>query len=500
MPGKHTTVQQYRLYMGYLKMGNSQEQAAAKTGISLSTAKRLYKNGVDNGKRNYKTRKDPFEEVWQEEIVVMLQKTPTLSAITLLEYLQDKYPNQYQYKLLRTMQRKVKHWKAINGIDKEVMFEQEHLPGLLGLSDFTTLKGIIITIKQEIFHHILYHFRLAYSGWSYVKAIYGGESFTALAENLQNALWRLGGTPKEHRTDSLSAAFKNLTKDDQEDITIKYTELCHHYGIKPTRNNLGKKHENGSIEASHGHMKRRIRQALDIRGSTDFNSVQEYQLFIDDIVQKYNKKNYDSIKYERTFLLDLPSTKTCDYTETIAAVASTSSIRVKNVVYSVPSRLIGENIRIHLYDDRLECFLGADKLFNLPRARASKGEIKKMINYKHLIGSLSKKPGAFGLSKIKEDILPSQVYIDIWHYLETKCEKRQACKIIVGILQIAAETNKETEIGFYVKEIMEANKLPYLELLRKKFKANTHTETACEIQVERHDLKSYNLLLNQGSN
>ena len=71
-----------------------------------------------------------------------------------------------------------------------------------------------------MFNYRLYHYWLAFSGWRYVKVICGGESFTALSTGLQNALWRSGGAPKEHRTDSLSAAFNNLAE--KEALTVRY--------------------------------------------------------------------------------------------------------------------------------------------------------------------------------------------------------------------------------------------------------------------------------------
>jgi hypothetical protein len=163
----------------------------------------------------------------------------------------------YPDKLLRTLQRRVKHWRALYGQDKE-----RHLPGRLGLSDFTELKGIEVTIRGEVLSHRLYHFRLAYSGWCYVKVVLGGESFTALAEGLQLALGRLGGCPQEHRTDSLSAAFKNLMLEADEDLTTRYEALCGDSGMRPSRNNRGAAHENGSIESPPGHFKRRLGQAL----------------------------------------------------------------------------------------------------------------------------------------------------------------------------------------------------------------------------------------------
>lgn len=118
------------------------------------------------------------------------------------------------------------------------MFRQTKEPGRLGLSDFTVLKKATITLAGDKFDHRLFHYRLAYSGWCYVKVICGGESFTALSTGLQNALWRSGGSPQEHRTDSLSAAFNNLPE--KEALTARYHDLCRYYGIEPSRNNRGK--------------------------------------------------------------------------------------------------------------------------------------------------------------------------------------------------------------------------------------------------------------------
>ena len=177
----------------------------------------------------------------------MLEQKPSLLPITLFEYLQDQYIDQYPDNKLRTLERGVKKWRAIHGPDRDVMFRQEHIPGQQGISDFTTLKDITITIKNKPLKHLLYHFRLSCSGWSHVKAIQGGESFTALSEGLQEALWRLGGVPQEHRTDSLSAAFKNLSDDEKADTTRRYDELCQHYGMSATRNNRGVSHEKAAL-------------------------------------------------------------------------------------------------------------------------------------------------------------------------------------------------------------------------------------------------------------
>src|SRR5438105_12635513 len=130
-----------------------------------------------------------------------------------------------------------------------------------------------VSIAGVPLDHRLYHFRLAFSGWEHAHVVLGGESFVALAEGLQNALWALGRAPLEHRSDSLSAAFCNLDADTRQDQTRRYEALCTHYRMQPTRNNRGLAHENGSIESPHGHLKRAIEDALLLRGSRDFDTL-----------------------------------------------------------------------------------------------------------------------------------------------------------------------------------------------------------------------------------
>jgi hypothetical protein len=102
---------------------------------------------------------------------------------------------------------------------------QGHPPGRMGLSDFTDMDVLGITIAGEPFEHRLYHFRLPFSGFEHAHVVLGGESFVALTEGLRNALWTLGGVPEQHRSDSLSAAFCNLDRDAQVDLTRRYEEL-----------------------------------------------------------------------------------------------------------------------------------------------------------------------------------------------------------------------------------------------------------------------------------
>ena len=330
--------------------GCTQETASAKGGFSMSTASR-----IDRGKhqpqkgqpRDWRTREDPFSQVWESELVPLLKANPGLKPTTLFEYLQAKYPNQYDRSKLRTLQRRVQQWKAVAGPPKEVMFCQKHEPGKMGLSDFTHFPQATITIGGQPLKHLLYHYRLSYSGWQYVQVIQGGESFVALAQGLQNALERGGGTPEIHRTDSLSAAYKNLNQQAQEDLTQRYSELCHHYSMNPTRNNRGKSPENGSIESSHGHFKNRLSQALLLRNSADFDSVESYQKFIDQVVEGLNRQCQSKFAQEKLCLKSLPKHKYADYEVITVKVTCFSSITMRCVLYTVPSQLIGQRLTIH---------------------------------------------------------------------------------------------------------------------------------------------------------
>jgi hypothetical protein len=405
MPGKWIKPQQVELYMEARKKGYKQSVAAAKAGISERSGRNIEHNrrAEPGSMVRWRTRPDPLNGVWERELQPMLEQSPKLAAITLLEYLQSKYPGDYPDKVLRTLQRRVKQWQALYGPEREVMFRQTHEIGRLGLSDFTKLKKVNITIGGKAFEHLLYHFRLAYSRWSFMKVIQGGESYPALAESLGEALKKLVGCPSEHRTDSLSAAFKNLSHKDKEDMTMRYDALCRHYGMSTSRNNRGMGHENGSIESPHGHLKRRIEQALLLRGNNNFEGIADYQEFINNIVCQANRRNAKAIDSERKFLLPLPKRAAVDYSELRVVVSSSSTIVVRRVTYTVPSRLQGEALNTRIYDNRIVCYLGSVHVITLERLHCHKGKRKRQVDYRQVIHSLVKKPQAFRYSQLRND-------------------------------------------------------------------------------------------------
>lgn len=501
MSGKRITMQQVRLYMSSRQQGLTQSQASAKASISERSARRIEEGGIsvlEGKERHWRTRKDPFAEVWEVEIVPLLEKQPALDATTLFEDLQDRHPGQFGNGKKRTFQRRVKAWKALQGPDKEVMFRQVQEPGRQGLSDFTELKDVTITIAGEPLAHRLYHFRLAYSGWSHVTVVLGGESFSALAEGLQAALWRLGGAPLEHRTDSLSAAFKNLSREAQQDLTERYEGLCRHYGMTATRNNRGVSHENGAVESPHGHIKRRIAQALLLRESADFPSIEDYRQWLDALVGRFNRRCSEALAIEREQLQALPTRRSSDYSEQVVAVTSSGTIEVKRVLYSVPARLIGERLRLHIFDDRIEGFLGATRAVTLPRVYTVNHERARAIDYRHLIAALVRKPQAFRYSQLREDLLPNATYRAIWQHLDRHMEARAACKHIVGVLALAARGECEQALGEYLIARIAAGHIPSLHELEQRFDPAANPDAGLHdhgLRALQHPLALYDQLL-----
>src|SRR6202795_2873089 len=282
--------------------------AAAKAGFSAATAYRIKEDPRLPSQRKAprgRRRQDPLAAVWDSEVVPLLKSTPGLRPIAIFDEIRRRHP-EIGAGIRRTLERRVRTWRALHGGEQEVIFRQEHPPGRLGLSDFTDMGGRGVSIAGVPLDHRLYHFRLAFSGWEHVHVVLGGESFVALAEGMQNALWALGRAPLQHRSDSLSAAFRNLDRDAKEDQTRRYEALCAHYGMEPTRNNRGVAHENGSIESPHGHLKNAIKDALLMRGVNDFNNLAYSRRFIDEIVSRKNARQAKRIAAERQALQLLP--------------------------------------------------------------------------------------------------------------------------------------------------------------------------------------------------
>src|SRR5260370_10641621 len=263
-----------RLFMN-LRRNDSPAIAAAKAGFSASAAYRFEKDPrLPTQKQAPREcrRADPFVGVWENDVLPMLKAARGLRPVAVFEELCRRHP-ELGSGTRRTLERRIRAWRAVNGPDREVIFRQEHPPGRMGLSDFTEVADLGVTVAGQLLDCRLYHFRLPFSGFEHAHVVLGGESFVALPARFQNVLWSLGGVPEQHRGDSLSAAFRNLGADAKADLTTRYEAFCGYYGMTPTRNNPGVSHENCSIESAHGHLKRALADALLLRASRDFDDL-----------------------------------------------------------------------------------------------------------------------------------------------------------------------------------------------------------------------------------
>jgi hypothetical protein len=460
-----------RLYMK-LRRTDPIVKAAAKAGFSSATAYRIEQDPPLPSRKaaaRERRRPDPLVAVWESEIVPLLRGAPGLRPIAVFEEMLRRHP-ELGAGVRRTLERRVRAWRAQHGPEREVIFRQVHEPGRLGLSDFTDMAGLGVTIAGEPLPHRLYHFRLAWSGFEHAHVVLGGESYVALAEGLQNALWALGGAPLEHRSDSLSAAFRNLEREAREDLTRRYDALCVHYGMQPSRNNLGVAHENGSIESAHGHLKKAVEDALLLRGTRDFADLVSYRRFIDEVLGRHNARRAPRIAIERTALQDLPPARAADYEDTVVTVTSSGGFVLRKVFYSVPSRLIGHRLRARLFDDRVELFLGSSHQLTMPRGRArADGRHGHVIDYRHVIHSLRRKPMALMGLVYRDQLFPRPAYARAFEALLAGLAPRPACRVMVDLLALAHERACEAELADLLDALLDAGRLPDIAELRVRF-------------------------------
>jgi len=493
-------------YMAKRAGGLSQQLAAEAVGISVRSAQRIDRGelqpeglGQQRG-RHWRTRADPLAEVWDSVLLPMLEKAPQLEPQTLLLHLERTFPGQEWYRRKRTLQRRVEQWWALHGPAREVMFLQEHRAGVLGISDFTVLKSHPITICGEVLQNRLFHFRLPFSGWCHVAVIHGGESFVTLSEAQQNALALCGGVPAEHRTDSLSACFRNRDGSYAGDYTSRSRELCAHLGMVATRNNRGVAHENGAIEGPHRHRKRRLEKQLIQRGSRDFETEAEYRQLVVQVTADLNNRAsvQQKLAIERLHLRPLPVERFADYEPVVATVRSTSTIELRSLTYSVPSRLIGQQLTVHLHHDRLDLFLRSQFVETLSRLHhrpGDKGRLRQ-IDFRHVIESLRRKPRGLLRAQLQDDILPGEPWRQLWRALLAALPPDEAAKVMVDALHVAARSDDLPAVERYLRRQLRRGELS-LSSLRDHYGLRPPRGLAAmpQLDIPEHTLRSYDELL-----
>jgi len=490
--GKAITEQQAKLYMEHRKT-EQQTLSAAKAGISERSARRIERDQRHRRPRNWRTRKDPLEPIWESIVLPLIQGNTAITPVGLFDHLCEYHTDLFDPRTRRTLERRIQQWRQLYGPGKEVMFTQTHALGALGIADFTWITDPV-SIAGEPVRHRLFHYRLVASGWAYAQVVYGGESFSALADGLQKAFRASGGVPYELRTDSLSAAYKN--REEQNDFTERFDALCQHYGLKPSRNNRGVAHENGAIESPNNHIKQQLKQALLMRGSDAFSNREAYQAFVQSVVDRRNRRVATAWQEEQRQLQPLPDYDSVNYSQHCVRVSRASSLSLKRVVYSVPSRLIGSQLMVHLFDDRLELWCSGIHTLTLDRIHAYKQERKRSVNYQHVIESLVKKPRAFRHSKWRADLLPNVDYQRIWGHVDRYLGADDASLYIVRLLHLAKKGDCEDALGRYVVAALDEHYLPTLKQCEERF-LDVHGAIP-DVVVRQHALSSYQALLSAG--
>jgi hypothetical protein len=421
-------------------------QAAMKADMDRKTARKYVAAGQLPSERkqprDWRTRPDPFAEHWPE-VEAKLRATPELEAKTLLGVLQEQYPGRYEDGQLRTLQRHVKRWRAAHGPDREVVLAQQHRPGEAVQTDFTHATELGVTIGGQLFAHLLCVVVLPYSNWQWATVCLS-ESMLALRKGVQRALFQLGRVPRYHQTDGSTAATHKIPEGQAEHVegtqrpfNADYVALMRHLGMTPRLIELGEKEQNGDVEAANGAIKRRLEQALLVRGSRDFESVDAWQAFVDETLRKANANRGRRVAEDLAAMRELDVAKLPEYVDEAVQVSEWSTVRVKHCAYSVPSRLIGEWVRVRIFEDRLEVWFADELQLACERLR---GRNLRRIDYRHVIRSLVRKPGGFARYVYREEMFPSRVFREAYDAIQAAQPGTKGDLEYCRILDLAAST------------------------------------------------------------
>ena len=483
---------QVRILMKLVNKEELLKTAAAKAGMSEKTARKYRKSGKLPSQckviHDWRTRPDPFDPEdwrWAEEV---LENNGGIEAKTLFEFLQREHLGKYQDGQLRTFQRRVKLWRALKGPGNEGFFPQVYKPGEWCESDFTRMKPLGITINGIPFDHMLYHFVLCYSNWE-TGTVCFSESYESLSTGLQNALWKLGGVPKYHRTDNLTSAVNKVGN--PEVFTDNYQGLAGHYGFESYKIQPGCPNENGDIEKRHDRLKKAVDQALILRGSRDFASRGEYQQFLARLFDQFNSGRRERLKEELAVLRQLPRKRHDDYTQIKCKVTRFSTIRVLKNSYSLHSRLIGEQVMARIYADHIEVWYAQRKIEQLPRLRGSNGH---HINYRHIIDWLVRKPGAFKNYRYKDDLFPTSQFRMAYDMLCRRHGSKQGNKHYLKILKLAAKES-QTLVNESLRFLVWRGDEIDSETVEAMVESGLRPPAVTDVKVEQVDLGIYDELL-----
>jgi hypothetical protein len=482
---------QVRMLMRRMNQEKTLEAAAAKAGMTDKTARKYRRLGKLPSQcrvvHDWKTREDAFAEDWRwaEEL---LKNHPGLEAKTLFEALQRERPGTYQDGQLRTFQRRVKRWRALEGPGKEIFFAQVYQPGQWCESDFTHMGSLGVTIGGVPFPHLLYHFVLCWSNWE-TGTVCFSESYESLSQGLQNALWKLGGVPTRHRTDNLTSAVNRIGN--PETFTAHYRGLANHYGFESGKIQPRSPEENGDVEQRHYRLKKAVDQALMLRGSRDFLSRAEYEQFLEQMFDHLNAGRQKRLREELKALDRLPVRRHEDFREVECRVGIFGTIRVLKNTYSLHSRLAGECVKARIHAEQIEVWYAQRQIEVLPRLRGENGH---WINYRHVIDRLVRKPGAFENYRYKDDLFPTSQFRIAYDLLREQAGARQGNKQYLKLLELAAQEN-ETLVNETLRFLLSQAGSLDVRVVEERVKARLRPPAVTQIEIAPVDLRTYDQLL-----
>ena len=491
-----TDVRASKLFL-LLQEGESVVAIARRLEMSERTIRKyrdadLLPSQVKRPVRRYRTRPDPLEEFWSE-IEERLQQDGRLKPYALLDWLKQKYNSPGEEprvtdSIRRTLERRVQRWKLEHGVQREVTFPQVHHAGDVIAFDFVVMNSLKITIAGKPFDHMMFHAVLTYSNWEYVHLCHS-ESFEALSTGLQDALHRAGGVPRRVRSDSLSAAVNNLS--DDREFAAQYRDLLDHYGLQGHRINVGKPHENGDVESLHGHFKDALDQALRLRGSRDFASVEEYLSFVRQLIARGNAYREKLFGEEAAAFNPLPAQRRSTCTLVPVTVKSDSVIRVKRNVYSVNSKYVGLKLEVRIHQDHLELWYGNQCLERMPRQF---GCGKEAIDFRHVIDSLVRKPGAFVNYKYVNHMYPTTRFRMAYDQLLGSTTEASAVKQYLKLLHAAKHEGLDL-VDDILRWFMSTGKTIKADDVLKLVAAKQRLPAPTDVQVDAPDLSVFDSLL-----
>jgi hypothetical protein len=470
--------------------GRTQEQAAVKANIksrkTVARYERLDKLPSElKEPRQYRTRADPFAEDW-EQVEQMLSEAPELEAKTLFAWLSEQSPGKYQEGQLRTLQRRVSDWRALNQ-EKVAVLAQVHHPGEVLQSDGTWLNELEITIAGEAFDHILIHCVLPYSNWEW-GAIAQSESLVAYQRALQKTFFKLGAVPCHHQTDNASAVtYQVRGQKGKRDYNPGYLALLNHFGLQPRRIHIGCPEQNGDVESSNGGLKRALRQHLLLRGSRDFATLDAYEQFIEKVMAQRNQGRQTRLTEEMAVMQPLTAQALPAYREVRVKVNRAGLIRIQNNSYSVPTSLIGHQVTVRIYEWHIEVYYRQKKVETMTRLV---GQKKCQINYRHLIDSLLRKPGGFRNYRYREFLFPSLVFRQAWEQLEQWYSPRKADLTYLRVLRLAArhsESEVVAALSLLLVNTTRWNELDVEQLVHPQMMAKTPMVAPPVINLSQYD-------------